>query len=342
MKRKTGWTAGSAIVVTRDDFTTVMGKRSTNTEKWKTRWMRSLPGAYKLLWLYVQDVCDVAGTWEVDMETACLQVGMAVTEQEALSWFGERVLVCDGGLRWWLVDFIEEQWGGLHEKSNIYKPICKILQEYELGPFSKGLASPLEGATKGVEEAPCKGVIINNIISNNEDNTSKNITKNDDDVLTPSDGLTRGLQGASVEILRQAQDDKVKWTAASLLAPKDAKGVYLVSGVCAESRELALLYVKTNGGKGVVEELDGWCDAFNRMLAAKMVTGKPLGDYASHFLNWLRLNFDKKVNPENLNNGTGKQNTNTGGGNGKGGNGGGRATAAATLQPGDSFYTTKR
>lgn len=111
-----------------------MAKRFTDTEKWKKKFRRGLPGAYKLLWDYVLDACNHAGIWEVDMETAQLQVGsdMPVTEAEALGLFGDRILVLDGGNKWCVVDFIFFQYGGLNSKNNTHKSVVAQLNRYGL------------------------------------------------------------------------------------------------------------------------------------------------------------------------------------------------------------------
>ena len=53
-----------------------MAKRFTDTEKWKKGFVRNLPPAYKLLWLYMLDDCDNAGVWQVEVEVASIRLAV--------------------------------------------------------------------------------------------------------------------------------------------------------------------------------------------------------------------------------------------------------------------------
>ena len=52
-----------------------MAKRFIDTDLFKKRFIRDLPPAYKLLWVYLFCECDNAGIWEVDLEVAGLYCG---------------------------------------------------------------------------------------------------------------------------------------------------------------------------------------------------------------------------------------------------------------------------
>ncbi len=134
-----------------------MAKRYTDSEKWKKKFLRSLPASYKLLWLYILDECDHSGIWIVDFEVAVLRLNEEVTEKEALQLFGNRVLPIDFGDRWFVFDFIEFQYGELKEENRAHQAVIKNLKKYRLLdehgkviniPLEeiKPLTSPLQGA----------------------------------------------------------------------------------------------------------------------------------------------------------------------------------------------------
>ena len=124
-----------------------MGKRFTDTEKWKKPFIRGLQAPYKLLWLYICDDCDNAGIWQVDIEVAQIRVGEKLDEQKALEFFGDKVIPIDNGTKWFIPSFLEFQYpSGLSENNKAHTGIIKILEKYQnqIDDF-KPLVSPLQG-----------------------------------------------------------------------------------------------------------------------------------------------------------------------------------------------------
>ena len=114
-----------------------MAKRFTDTEKWKKGFVRSLPPAYKLLWLYMLDDCDNAGVWQVEVEVASIRIGTKLNEKEALKLFGNNVISFDGGTKWFVKEFVKFQQGvnhiaELNSNSNPHKSILRIVEQYKL------------------------------------------------------------------------------------------------------------------------------------------------------------------------------------------------------------------
>jgi hypothetical protein len=125
----------------------MMAKRFTDTEKYKKRFIRNLPAAYKIFWDYLYHDCDHAGIWQVDFEVAQICVGKdaPITAEEALRLFNEeeeRVIVLNGGGKWFIKTFVEFQYGVLNPLNRVHQSVLFELQKYKI----KGLASPLEGA----------------------------------------------------------------------------------------------------------------------------------------------------------------------------------------------------
>lgn len=122
-----------------------MAKRFTDTEKWKKSFLRGLDGAYKLLWFYILDDCDMAGIWQVDLEVARIRTGVQVDGPTALRLFGDRVTQFDGGKKWFVRDFIFFQYGELKETNRMHLAVINTLKKNNLDfsqGASKGLISP--------------------------------------------------------------------------------------------------------------------------------------------------------------------------------------------------------
>lgn len=101
-------------------------KRFTDTDKWERPWFRKLPRDYRDLWMFIVDKCDAAGVWYVDMELASFMIGSDLNYGDALVFFGKQVEEIEKGARWFILDFVEFQYGHLSEDC---KPHLKIISE---------------------------------------------------------------------------------------------------------------------------------------------------------------------------------------------------------------------
>lgn len=135
-----------------------MAKRFTDSNKYKKTFIRGLQGAYKLLWDFLYHDCDHAGIWIVDLKIAQYYIGddMPVNLEEAIKQFNDgeiRVVVIDGGKKWFIPSFIEFQYGKLSRTNKAHNNIILPLLKYNLIDESlniiqfspKGLVSPLQG-----------------------------------------------------------------------------------------------------------------------------------------------------------------------------------------------------
>jgi hypothetical protein len=124
-------------------------KRFTETQKWDDPWFRSLPGAHKLVFLYLLDRCNNAGFWEEDLDGMAFHTkiephalegalkGLARGLQGASGWY-------------WVKNFLR------HQKNDCLNPdnpahrqiIALLLDQSERFPESKSLLP--EGACKGL------------------------------------------------------------------------------------------------------------------------------------------------------------------------------------------------
>ena len=88
-----------------------MAKRYSDSDKFKKPFLKSLPGAYKLLWDYLCLDCDNAGIWIKDFDVAQMRIGsdMKVNESDAVKFFKDRIIVFDNGHKWYVKTFVEFQ-----------------------------------------------------------------------------------------------------------------------------------------------------------------------------------------------------------------------------------------
>jgi hypothetical protein len=125
----------------------VIAKRFADTDKYKKQFIRSLPVSYKLLWDYICLDCNHAGIWDVDFDVAKLRLGndCDISEKEALVIFNrgeKRIRVLNGGSKWFIVPFIEFQYGELNPQNKVHNSVLSLLKK----SCVKGFASPLQGA----------------------------------------------------------------------------------------------------------------------------------------------------------------------------------------------------
>jgi len=101
-------------------------KRFTESTKWDDPWFRQLPGAAKLLFLWLVDKCDGAGILDADLGLASFQIGMKISE-DTLAALGERVTRLDNG-KLMLTKFIKFQHGELSRDCKAHNPVFKSLE----------------------------------------------------------------------------------------------------------------------------------------------------------------------------------------------------------------------
>jgi hypothetical protein len=121
-----------------------MPKRFIDSEIFKSPSVRALKAPYKMLWLYLINDCDHAGIWIVDFDIASLYLGHKYDANETLKALGDKVVICDGGKRWYLPDFVDFQYGDLNPENRAHKSVLDKLERFGLLE-NKPLTSPLEG-----------------------------------------------------------------------------------------------------------------------------------------------------------------------------------------------------
>ena len=96
-----------------------MKKRQTDIHKWTAnKWFRTLSLKDKLFWLYVNDMCDYVGVWEVDIEQASFHIRTDYEIELLKETFMDHIYVFNNGRSWWLIDFVRFQYKELREYSS--------------------------------------------------------------------------------------------------------------------------------------------------------------------------------------------------------------------------------
>lgn len=141
-----------------------MAKRFTDSNKYKKKFYRNLPGAYKLFWDFLYHDCDNCGIWIVDIKTAQGYVGddMPVNLETALELFNadeERIVQIKGGEKWFLPGYIEFQYVQLSEKNRAHISVIAALkklnllnEDLTLKQNHRGVVSPLQGVKATAKE----------------------------------------------------------------------------------------------------------------------------------------------------------------------------------------------
>jgi hypothetical protein len=114
-----------------------MAKRFTDKSKHRDPWYRKLPPAYKALWEYINDESDNAGVWVIDFETAAYFVGSEVNALDAKKVFEDRIITA--GAKWFIRDYVVDQYGYLHGTSNIHKSVIARLKSHGVDIDDNGL-----------------------------------------------------------------------------------------------------------------------------------------------------------------------------------------------------------
>ncbi len=109
-----------------------MAKRLTDSDKWKKAWFRHLSPTHKCFWQYLLDNCNNAGIWDVDFEAASFHIGDQLDALEAMETFRKQYLPFALGKRWFVIDFIDFQYGELKPSSNAHVSVINTLKKHGL------------------------------------------------------------------------------------------------------------------------------------------------------------------------------------------------------------------
>jgi len=98
-----------------------MGKRFTDTDKWKKQWFGDLTPKNKLLWIYLCDTCSGAGIVDFSERFFSFAVGFKVDKETISKAFKDKIYWLEKN-KFFIPSFIEFQYGQLNEACKPHKP----------------------------------------------------------------------------------------------------------------------------------------------------------------------------------------------------------------------------
>lgn len=133
--------------------------RYTETTKWNNPSFRKLPPSAKLFYLYLIDVCDNAGVWEIDDEHARFCIKKDLDLDEMLGELGDRIKVLPSG-KWWITRFVKFQLNGkpmMPEKVPAHAKIMRCLADAGISPDNPWITGNGEREAKKLSDETGKG-----------------------------------------------------------------------------------------------------------------------------------------------------------------------------------------
>lgn len=147
-----------------------MAYRFTDTEKWRDKWFSELSQIEMLLFMYLCDVCDIAGIAEVNLRLWAFELGSTEsTIKGALEGLKKSVLFSKCGEYIYLKNFLKHQKNlPLNLRNNAHRGIIgrfeanldkfiDVKKEVDICLINSFIASPCQGAKKGLASPPGKG-----------------------------------------------------------------------------------------------------------------------------------------------------------------------------------------
>lgn len=98
----------------------------TETQKWANPFFRDKCPVCKLFWLFVLDQCSYAGIWQVDYRLAEFSIGGILDRDFIEKDLSDKIVIIDGGQRWFIPSFIKFQYGNqLSKRNQIHMRVIK-------------------------------------------------------------------------------------------------------------------------------------------------------------------------------------------------------------------------
>jgi len=140
-----------------------MAYRFTNTDKWNDSWFYELDLRQKAVFLYLCDLCDIAGFYEINFKRMAQDIGMSDADVKgALKGLYSRTIYSADGKYLFIKNFIKHQKNmPLNENNPAHRGVMRLLtnnlQIFNLQTIEDYFSSPFKGASKGLQSPTGKG-----------------------------------------------------------------------------------------------------------------------------------------------------------------------------------------
>jgi hypothetical protein len=110
-----------------------MSKRFTDTDKWRDEWWQSLSNDYKIIWQYLLDHCDHAGTIKAEFKLMGFMCDVKIDSAQFWKTFRNKVIEIENTDRWLIVNFCKNQYpSGLSSNKPAIVSVRNILLKYNV------------------------------------------------------------------------------------------------------------------------------------------------------------------------------------------------------------------
>lgn len=112
-----------------------MKKRLEDKEKWNHDvWFKKLSTKHKLLWIYLNDICDNVGVFILDIDLVKYQLKGEYSEEEIKNVFEGKIKDLNNG-QWWIIEYCFFQYGKIDRnmpKNKPHKSYVELLDKHGL------------------------------------------------------------------------------------------------------------------------------------------------------------------------------------------------------------------
>lgn len=136
-----------------------MAKRFTDTEIWNDPWYREMKTEGKIFWSFLKDRCDAAGFWKKDYKLASFQCGIEISDELLRQLNEGKERVKDHGEHLEIVQFVEFQYGVLKDEVKPHRPILRLMENYKLKGYRKGINTPKDKEKEKDKETETETVV---------------------------------------------------------------------------------------------------------------------------------------------------------------------------------------
>ena len=114
-------------------------KRFIDTTLWDKPWYRAIGPAGRDAWHFITSKCDNVGVWVPDFGAAEFYIGGPVDWDSLIEKSNGNIKVLENG-KWWLVDFVDFQYGKLRDTCTPHRSYIELLKKHGLlKGYSKGI-----------------------------------------------------------------------------------------------------------------------------------------------------------------------------------------------------------